>query len=110
MTKIYHFSTKLIIMDKQHKKHRYDTTQGMMLSRLGASVQVIYEAHEIWMYNRATSRFEMYKNKCGIKTLLEKFFESKNINLKCDTAVHDSQACGYRFKEPKDKFHFKLKF
>ena len=110
MNKIYHFSNKLIIIDKQFKTHKYDTTQGLLLRRLRAPVQAIYDAHEIWAYNRHTSRFEMYKNKSGIGTLLEKFFASKGINLKCDAADMTAKSISYRFKDEKDYFLFQLKF
>lgn len=111
MSKIYHFNTKLIIIDKMHKVDKYDSAQGLILRRLRAPVQVMYDAHEIWLYNRHTRRFEMYKNnKNGIGTLLEKFFADKGIKLKCDAADMTAKAIGYRFEESKDEFLFKLKF
>jgi len=82
----------------------------MMLTVLRATHEAIYAAHEIWLYNHNTSRFEMYKNKNGFKTLLEKFFENKGINLKCDAADMTAKSISYRFKEPKDEFLFNLKF
>lgn len=110
MSKIYHFSNKLIILDKMHKVDKYDSAQGLILRRLRASVKVMYDAHEIWLYNRHTRRFEMYKNKSGIDTLLKKFFASKGINLKSDAADMTAKSISHRFEEEKDHFLFRLKF
>lgn len=97
-------------MDKQFKADKYDTTQGQILRRLRAPVQVIYDAHEIWVYNHNISRFEMYKNKSGIDSLIRKFFADKGINIKCDAADMTAKSISYRFEEPKDEFLFNLKF
>ena len=72
MTKVYHFSNKLIVMDKVYKSEHTNSTQGLMLRVLRAPVQAIYDAHEIWVYNSFTNRFEMYKNRGG--SLIKKFF------------------------------------
>lgn len=110
MTKIYHFSTKLIIMDKMCKTDKYNSVQGLILRRLRASVRVIYDAHEIWLYNSHTSRFEMYKNTSGTGILLEEFFANKGIDVKSDAANMTATSISYRFKEEKDYFLFRLKF
>jgi hypothetical protein len=82
----------------------------MMLQRLRAPIQAIYDAHEIWAYNKPTKRFEMYKNKNGSGILLEKFFADKGIKLKCDAADMTAKAISYRFKDEIDYFLFQLKF
>ncbi len=110
MTKIYHFSNQLIIIDKVYKSDKYDTMQTLMLRVLRAPVKTVYDAHEIWMYNHSTKHFEAYKNKNGVTSLLEEFFAGKGINIKCDAADMLAQSRQYRFKEPKDEFLFNLKF
>jgi hypothetical protein len=97
-------------MDKVYKRDKNDTIQAKILRELNASVKVIYDAHEIWFYNSATSQFEFYKNKGGIKSLLEKFFETKGINLKCVAADMTAKPIQYKFADPKDEFLFNLKF
>ena len=110
MTKVYHFSNKLIVMDKQRKTDKYHTTQSLMLQKLRAPVQAIFDAHEIWVYNHSTKHFEAYKNKNGVKSLLEEFFASKGISIKCDAADMLALSRQYRFENPKDEFLFNLKF
>lgn len=97
-------------MDKMYKANKYDSAQGMILQRLRAPVQAIYDAHEIWVYNRHTSRFEMYKNKSGTDSLIRKFFANKGINVKSDAADMTANSISYRFVELKDEFLFNLKF
>lgn len=110
MAKIYRFTNQLIVMDYVYKDDKHDTLQATILRSLKASVQVIYDAHEIWFYNRSTQQFETYKNKSGTKSLLEKFFATKGINLKCVCADMQARPLQFRFAEPKDKFLFNLKF
>ncbi len=97
-------------MDKLYSTNKYYSAQGLILRKLRASVKVIYDAHEIWMYNRATKHFEAYKNRNGVNSLIEEFFASKGITIKCDAADMTAKSISYRFEEEKDHFLFRLKF
>ena len=113
MTKIYHFTNELIILDKIYKKNKYEVTQTLMLRALGASVAAIYDAHEIWFYIDELKAFEAYKNKNGTKTLLAAYLEDNGINTSYATYLADTsdgETQLMRFHSEKDEFVFKLKY
>ena len=110
MTKIYHFSNQLILMDKVYKMDKYDTMQKALLRELRGSIKIIYDAHEIWFYNNQTKAFESYKNKSGTSTILAAYLEDNGINIRCDAAAMTGLPIRMRFLDKKDEFLFNLKF
>ena len=116
MTNVYHDSNELIVIDKVFKSDR-QTVQHKILYALGessgnkASLHRIYSAHEIWLYNKHTTKFEMYKNRRGLGTLLGVWLEDEGINSRCDAAtINTAQPTQICFDTGKDLFLFKLKY
>ena len=110
MTKLYHFSNKLIIIDKLYKNHPSQSVQNLLLQRLKAPRQAIYDAHEIWTYDTETKRFVPYKNRNGCRSLIEEFFAERGISIVCKSSEKFESMRQYRFKDEKNEFLFNLKY
>lgn len=108
--KIYHKSRKLIIVDYPEHMEK-ENLQNKIISIIGGGLKRMYEAHEIWLYNPHTRKFNAHKNRNGIDSLLMKFFADIGINVKCNAAsINTGHPVQYRFESEKDYFLFKLKF
>lgn len=106
--RIFCDTKELIIIDKVARDTQTRRgVQGQMLHALNASVERIYEAHEIWFYDEKYKLFTAYKNKHihDKNTLLGVFMEEHGIDVGFTTET--GVVC---FTTKKDEFLFKLKF
>ena len=118
MTKVYHQSKGLIILERLFLSPDDRHFQNRIITAVGGGIQTIYEAHEIWFYNAHNKRFEYYKNRSidyastdEANTLLQAYLLSRNIHIQHSAAnMTNGLPSWYRFVDDKDLFLFKLSF
>jgi len=104
--RIFCDTKELIVIDKiTRNEGMHRGVQGQILHALNASVQRVFEAHEIWFYDEEFKLFTAYKNKHDKNTLLGVFMEEHGIDVSFVTET--GMVC---FTTKKDEFLFKLKF
>ncbi len=114
MTKVYHKSKDLIVLDILPKAGKGITLQQKIIFAVGGGIQSVFDAKEIWFYNDDTGVFVSYKSRPDLNQscLLITFLESHHIHV-CTSGYSTTlpnETMNYCFATERDKFLFKLKF
>lgn len=114
MTKVYHKSKDLIVLDVLPRAGKGITVQQKIIFAVGGGIQSVFDAKEIWFYDSETETFKSYKitGKHDTNCLLIEFLGKHNIHVST-SEVHDhypNSTIKYNFATDLDKFLFKLKF